>query len=185
MIKTPSCRADHQYTEAVDGYTKAIALNPTNAVYFANRAAAHIHLENFGCALTDASKAIELDPKYTKVSLSSDIRTAVVPPNTQAGKWPEQRKRCHPDSRPVCLDDETALIRQIGIWPEQRKRCRPNSRPVPELCSDAKAALIRQLGIGPEQRKKCRLDRHPVPPLWSGLEGSFMSRPEGPDRQVI
>ena len=64
-----STAADHQFTEAVEGYTKAIALNPTNAVYYANRAAAHIHLENFGFALADASKAIELDPKYTKVYL--------------------------------------------------------------------------------------------------------------------
>ena len=59
--------AEHRFTEAVEGYTKAIELNPDNAVYYANRAAAHIHLENFGCALADASKAIELDPKYTKV----------------------------------------------------------------------------------------------------------------------
>ncbi len=63
------CCADHHFTEAVDGYTRAIELNPNNAVYYANRAAAHIHLENFGCALTDASRAIEIDPKYTKVRM--------------------------------------------------------------------------------------------------------------------
>ena len=62
------CIAEHQFAEAVEGYTRAIELTPSNAVYYANRAAAHIHLENFGCALSDASRAIELDPKYTKVS---------------------------------------------------------------------------------------------------------------------
>jgi tetratricopeptide (TPR) repeat protein len=59
--------AEHDFAEAARGYTEAIELNPNNAVYYANRAAAHIHLENFGCALADASKAIELDPKYIKV----------------------------------------------------------------------------------------------------------------------
>lgn len=70
LAQQASCHAEHQFGEAVEGYTKAILISPTNAVYYANRAAAHIHLENFGCALADASKAIELDPKYTKVHLS-------------------------------------------------------------------------------------------------------------------
>lgn len=61
--------AEHQFTEAIEVYTRAIELNGNNAVYYANRAAAHIHMENYGYALSDASKAIELDPKYTKVSL--------------------------------------------------------------------------------------------------------------------
>ena len=51
----------------MDGYSKAIDLNPTSAVYFANRAFAHIKLENYGAAVADATSAINLDPKYIKV----------------------------------------------------------------------------------------------------------------------
>lgn len=47
-------------------YTKAIEKNPKNAVFFANRSIANLRLENFGYALSDASKAIELDRSYTK-----------------------------------------------------------------------------------------------------------------------
>jgi len=50
----------------VVNYTKAITLNPHNAVYFANRAFAHMRMENNGSAVADATKAIELDPKYIK-----------------------------------------------------------------------------------------------------------------------
>lgn len=48
------------------GYTKAINLDPNNAVYYSNRAFAHIRLENFGSAIADATKSLELDPTYIK-----------------------------------------------------------------------------------------------------------------------
>ncbi|KAJ0173510.1 hypothetical protein K1T71_010659 [Dendrolimus kikuchii] len=54
------------YNNAIELYTKAIEKNPKNAVYFANRSIANLRLENFGYALTDASKAIELDRTYIK-----------------------------------------------------------------------------------------------------------------------
>ncbi|KAK9907522.1 hypothetical protein WJX75_005274 [Coccomyxa subellipsoidea] len=57
---------DAHYQAAVEGYSMAILLDPTKAVYYANRAAAHIRLESFGSALADATKAIDLDPKYIK-----------------------------------------------------------------------------------------------------------------------
>jgi tetratricopeptide (TPR) repeat protein len=68
---TVAHHAGKHFTAAVEGYTKAIELNPANAVYFANRAAAHIRLENFGSALEDATKAIELNSKYVKVCMDS------------------------------------------------------------------------------------------------------------------
>ena len=55
-----------KYGEAVEVYGKAIDLNPTNAVLFANRSIANLRLENFGYALADANKAIENDKNYLK-----------------------------------------------------------------------------------------------------------------------
>ncbi|KAM3960527.1 protein phosphatase D3 [Aphomia sociella] len=54
------------YNSAIELYTKAIEKNSKNAVFFANRSIANLRLENFGYALVDASKAIELDRGYTK-----------------------------------------------------------------------------------------------------------------------
>jgi serine/threonine-protein phosphatase 5 len=39
---------DRKYKDAVELYTKAIDLKPDNAVLYANRAFAHIKMENFG-----------------------------------------------------------------------------------------------------------------------------------------
>ena len=55
-----------KYSTAEELYSKAIELDSTNAVYFANRSITHIKQESFGYALSDASKAIELDSSYTK-----------------------------------------------------------------------------------------------------------------------
>lgn len=66
--------AEKHYALAVAGYSRAIDLDPENAVYYANRAAAHVRLENFGLALSDATKAIELKPAYVKVRVHFAFR---------------------------------------------------------------------------------------------------------------
>lgn len=58
--------SEQNYNGAIDLYTKAIQKNWKNAVYFANRSISNLRLENFGYALSDASRAIELDKGYTK-----------------------------------------------------------------------------------------------------------------------
>ncbi|KAK6157520.1 hypothetical protein DH2020_011768 [Rehmannia glutinosa] len=58
----------HKYSQAIDLYTQAIEANEDNAVYWANRAFAHTKLEEYGSAIQDATRAIEIDPKYSKAS---------------------------------------------------------------------------------------------------------------------
>mmetsp|Transcript_57149 Transcript_57149/g.180878 ORF Transcript_57149/g.180878 Transcript_57149/m.180878 type:complete len:496 (+) Transcript_57149:241-1728(+) len=57
---------EKKYAVSIVHYTKAIDSNPMNAIYYANRAFAHIKMENYGSALADATKAIQVDPKYVK-----------------------------------------------------------------------------------------------------------------------
>lgn len=78
------CSAGHNFSDAVRLYSQAIELNPLDATYWCNRAAARTKLEEYGFALADAgelidalieciwhltrptAKAIEVDPKYAK-----------------------------------------------------------------------------------------------------------------------
>lgn len=55
-----------QYDEAISAYTEAIALDPTNPVYYSNRAAAHSSKEEHEEAILDAEKAIEVDSSFIK-----------------------------------------------------------------------------------------------------------------------
>ncbi|KAG1335290.1 Serine/threonine-protein phosphatase 5 [Cocos nucifera] len=57
----------NKFSQAIELYSQAIELNGHNAVYWANRAFAHTKLEEYGSAIQDATKAVELDPKYSKV----------------------------------------------------------------------------------------------------------------------
>lgn len=61
--------SENKLTEAISKFTDAISLNietPKNAIYYSNRAMCHIKLENFGFAIEDANKAIEIDKDYIK-----------------------------------------------------------------------------------------------------------------------
>ncbi|KAL8816936.1 MAG: hypothetical protein Q9191_008238, partial [Dirinaria sp. TL-2023a] len=51
---------------AIDNYTKAINLCPTNAIYLSNRSAAYSQAKKHLQASTDAEMAVAADPKYTK-----------------------------------------------------------------------------------------------------------------------
>jgi len=55
-----------KYDEAIQSYTEAINLDPTNPVYYSNRAAAHSSKSDHLLAIGDAEKAIEVDPSYVK-----------------------------------------------------------------------------------------------------------------------
>ncbi|KAM7024637.1 small glutamine-rich tetratricopeptide repeat-containing protein alpha isoform 1-T3 [Acridotheres tristis] len=54
------------FEAAVSFYGKAIELNPANAVYFCNRAAAYSKLGNYAGAVRDCERAIGIDPNYSK-----------------------------------------------------------------------------------------------------------------------
>uniref|UniRef100_A0A8I3NID6 Small glutamine-rich tetratricopeptide repeat-containing protein alpha n=1 Tax=Canis lupus familiaris TaxID=9615 RepID=A0A8I3NID6_CANLF len=54
------------FEAAVHFYGKAIELNPANAVYFCNRAAAYSKLGNYTGAVQDCERAICIDPSYSK-----------------------------------------------------------------------------------------------------------------------
>ncbi|KAI7870304.1 hypothetical protein BDF14DRAFT_1720976 [Spinellus fusiger] len=58
--------AERNYPEAIKLYTQAIELNGTQAVYFANRAAAYSQQGDHQSAVDDAKQAMVIDPKYTK-----------------------------------------------------------------------------------------------------------------------
>lgn len=58
--------ASKDFKGAIDFYSQAIKHNPTNAVLFANRAAAYSQDGDHSQAIVDAKKSIELDASYSK-----------------------------------------------------------------------------------------------------------------------
>lgn len=54
------------FEAAIEAYTKAIALDPTNPVYYSNRAAAYSSMDQHDDAIRDAEHALEVDPAFIK-----------------------------------------------------------------------------------------------------------------------
>lgn len=54
------------YDAAIDSYTKAIALDASNPVYYSNRAAAYASKGDHLSAVQDSEQAIEVDPAFVK-----------------------------------------------------------------------------------------------------------------------
>ncbi|CCG23493.1 Ppt1 serine/threonine phosphatase [Candida orthopsilosis Co 90-125] len=57
---------EHKFEEAIKSYTKAIELDPTNAVFYSNRAQVHIKMENYGLAIQDCDSALAVNPNFLK-----------------------------------------------------------------------------------------------------------------------
>ncbi|KAJ7124756.1 cytoplasmic protein [Mycena crocata] len=55
-----------QYDQAIEAYTQAIAIDPANAIYYSNRAAAYSSKGDHLSAVGDAEQAIAVDPKFIK-----------------------------------------------------------------------------------------------------------------------
>lgn len=64
--KGNAAMAQKDYRKAVELYTQALGLNPTNAVFLSNRAAAHSAAKDHTSAKSDAEAAVAIDPAYTK-----------------------------------------------------------------------------------------------------------------------
>lgn len=84
-----------RYEEAMEKYSKAIVEFDTNAVYWCNRAAAHIHLGRYTAAIDDCQMAIALDPKYVRARerLASAYRYLEMPDKEEQVLRGEHRTR--------------------------------------------------------------------------------------------
>ncbi|OAA64602.1 serine/threonine-protein phosphatase ppt1 [Niveomyces insectorum RCEF 264] len=70
--------AKHDWPTAIDLYTQAIELDDAEPTYFSNRAQAYLKTEAYGYAIADATKAIELNPKFIKAYYRRALAAAAI-----------------------------------------------------------------------------------------------------------
>jgi tetratricopeptide (TPR) repeat protein len=54
------------YEAAIENYTYATEMDPTNHIFFTNRAAAYAHMKRWDKSLRDAEKSVQLNPRWDK-----------------------------------------------------------------------------------------------------------------------
>ncbi|KAM4629508.1 small glutamine-rich tetratricopeptide repeat-containing protein alpha [Polymixia lowei] len=86
------------FAAAVEFYSKAIAINPQNAVYYCNRAAAYSKLGNYAGAVQDCELAIGIDPNYSKAYGRMGLALASLNKHTEAVSYYQKALELDPDN---------------------------------------------------------------------------------------
>ncbi|TKS75228.1 Small glutamine-rich tetratricopeptide repeat-containing protein alpha [Collichthys lucidus] len=86
------------FSAAVEFYSKAIAINPQNAVYYCNRAAAYSKLGNYAGAVQDCEQAISIDPNYSKAYGRMGLALASLNKHTEAATYYKKALELDPDN---------------------------------------------------------------------------------------
>lgn len=73
-----------EYQLAAENYTKAIEIDPNNAIYYCNRAASATKLCDYQSALKDCREAISIDPTYGKAYSRMGLAYASMNEHTNA-----------------------------------------------------------------------------------------------------
>eukprot|EP00020_Sapocribrum_chincoteaguense_P001986 CAMPEP_0170744690 /NCGR_PEP_ID=MMETSP0437-20130122/7910_1 /TAXON_ID=0 /ORGANISM="Sexangularia sp." /LENGTH=376 /DNA_ID=CAMNT_0011083391 /DNA_START=141 /DNA_END=1271 /DNA_ORIENTATION=+ len=102
-----------KHSAAAASYAEAIRLDPKNAVYFANRAAALMGMGEYAEALEDANEAISLDPQYVKAYNRAAAAMLQLGDVEGALERYEDSLALDPSSD-VALDGATRCRRQLG-----------------------------------------------------------------------
>ncbi|KAA8909200.1 glutamine-rich cytoplasmic protein [Sphaerosporella brunnea] len=64
--KGNAAMSQKDYQTAIDYYSQALKIHPTNPIYLSNRAAAYSSVGNYDAAIKDAEIAVDTDPSYSK-----------------------------------------------------------------------------------------------------------------------
>ncbi|MBN3306523.1 SGTA protein, partial [Amia calva] len=86
------------FSAAVEFYSKAIEINPRNAVYFCNRAAAYSKLGNYAGAVQDCEQAIAIDPNYSKAYGRMGLALASLNKHTEAVSYYKKALELDPEN---------------------------------------------------------------------------------------
>ena len=100
------------YQDAIDMYSAAISLNPYNAIYYSNRAAAYISLHKYSKAIDDCVEAIKYDSSYGKAYYRKGQAELKLNQFNNAIESFEAAARLMPDD--TAVQQQLQLVKQRG-----------------------------------------------------------------------
>ncbi|KAK5993208.1 Serine/threonine-protein phosphatase T [Cladobotryum mycophilum] len=110
--------ASGDWPKAIDFYSKAITADDSEPTFFTNRAQAYIKSEAYGYAISDASKAIEINPKLVKAYFRRGLaRTAILRPKEAIDDFKEcvRLDPSNKDAR-LKLEECKKIVRQLAFF---------------------------------------------------------------------
>ncbi|XP_051240814.1 stress-induced-phosphoprotein 1 isoform X2 [Dicentrarchus labrax] len=113
-----------QYSQAVDMFTKAIDCDPEDHRFYGNRSYCYWCLEQYGPALTDAQRSIQLAPDWPKGYFRKGCALMGLKRYSEAEKAIEQVLKLDPHCKEACSKLNTCRVLQLmvlGFEEEQSK----------------------------------------------------------------
>lgn len=138
VAKAKEAFIDDHFELAIDLYSQAILIHPTNADLFSDRAQANIKLKNFTEAVSDANKAIELDrsnPKaylrkgtacfnleeYQTAKTAFEAGASLVPEDTRFSEWIKKCDKCIAEENAEQLNNiSSEVVTRAPVKPKYR-----------------------------------------------------------------
>lgn len=107
----------HKYEDAAHCYTKAIIKNPTQALYFTNRALCNLKLKRWESSCLDCRRALDIDPCLVKGHFFLGLALLEMELFDEAVKHLQRAVDLAKEQKLNYGDDMTSILRQA------RKRC--------------------------------------------------------------
>ena len=89
------------FKEAVNLYSQAIGLDPTNSVYYSNRSTAYGSFGHWEKALSDAKRAVALKPDWAKAHLRVGAASSELRKHAEAKVAYEAALSCEPENKQI------------------------------------------------------------------------------------
>jgi tetratricopeptide (TPR) repeat protein len=108
-----------RFPEAIEAYSGALRLDPSNATLYSNRAMAHIKLLDYPSAEADCDAALKIEPRSVKTLLRRGSARSCMGKFEDAAKDFEQVLRIEPENRQAKeeLFNVRQMMRAMGIAP--------------------------------------------------------------------
>ncbi len=136
QIKGNQFFKDNLLNEAITCYTRAIELDPTNAIYPSNRAMCLLKQEKYGAAEVDCSLSITLDPTYPKSYHRRATARAKLGKLDEARKDYEQLLKLEPQSKLAQVElnklEQSIEMRQL-VFPIIKTEAQRSKKPLKRI----------------------------------------------------